>query len=69
MASFEKRGNSIRAIVKFPDGKRSATFDTMTEARAWATNVERQKQLGTVSNAKVRTVEDLILDYLCLGPK
>lgn len=64
MASFEKRGNSIRAIVKFPDGKRSATFDTMTEARAWATNVERQKQLGTVSNAKVRTVEDLILDYL-----
>lgn len=34
MASFEKRGSSIRAIVKFPAGKCSATFDTLTEARA-----------------------------------
>ena len=64
MASFEKRGSSVRAIVNFPDGKRSATFDTMSEARAWATNLERQKQLGAIKNAKVRTVEDLILDYL-----
>lgn len=64
MASFEKRGSSVRAIVKFPDGKRSATFDTMTEARAWATNLERQKLQGTLKNAKVRTVQDLILDYL-----
>lgn len=64
MASFEKRGSSVRAIVKFPDGKRSATFDTMTEARAWATNLERQKLQGTLKNAKARTVQDLILDYL-----
>jgi len=64
MASFEKRGSSVRAIVKFPDGKRSATFDTLTEARAWATNLERQKQQGALKNAKVRIVEDLILDYL-----
>lgn len=60
MASFEKRGSSIRAIVSFPDGKRSGTFDTMAEARAWATNLEKQKQLGAIKNAKVRTVQDLI---------
>lgn len=64
MASFEKRGSSIRAIVSFPDGKRSGTFDTMAEARAWATNLEKQKQLGAIKNAKVRTVQDLILDYM-----
>jgi hypothetical protein len=64
MASFEKRGSAIRAIVKFPDGKRSATFDTMAEARVWATNLERQKQIGDLRRSKVRIVQDLILDYL-----
>jgi len=64
MASFEKRGSAIRAIVKFPDGKRSATFDTMAQARVWATNLERQKQIGDLRRSKVRIVQDLILDYL-----
>lgn len=36
----------------------------MAEARAWATNLEKQKQLGAIKNAKVRTVQDLILDYM-----
>ena len=64
MASFEKRGSAIRAIVKFPDGKRSATFDTMAQARVWASNLERQKQIGDLRRSKVRIVQDLILDYL-----
>lgn len=41
MASFEKRGNGVRAIVSFADGRRQATFDTMAEARAWAAEMEK----------------------------
>ena len=67
MASFEKRGNGIRAIVSFPDGRRQATFDTMAEARAWAAEMEKAKELGNVKHSKVRTVEQLIIDYLPLA--
>lgn len=28
MASFEQRGNAVRAIVSFRDGKKTQTFDT-----------------------------------------
>ena len=67
MASFEKRGNGVRAIVSFPDGRRQATFDTMAEARAWAAEMEKAKELGNVKHSKVRTVEQLIIDYLPLA--
>ena len=37
MAYFEPRGSSIRVVVRLPGGgKKSATFDTQTEADAWA---------------------------------
>ncbi|SHI11379.1 tyrosine-type recombinase/integrase [Pollutimonas bauzanensis] len=64
MASFEQRGNSVRAIVSFPDGKKTKTFDKWGEARAWAAMTERNKKLGTVATSKRRTVEDLFLAYL-----
>lgn len=50
MASFEKRGNGVRAIVSFPDGRRQATFDTMAEARAWAAEMQKAKELGNVKH-------------------
>lgn len=41
MASFETRGSSTRAIVRVPGGgKKTATFDTLKEARAWAQLME-----------------------------
>lgn len=41
MASFEVRGKSIRAVVRLPGGiKKSATFDTKSEARKWAMLME-----------------------------
>src|SRR4030095_1912812 len=45
MASFESRGSSTRAVVRLPGGgKKKATFDTLREARAWASAMEVKKQ-------------------------
>jgi len=53
MASFEDRGNSTRAIVRVPGGgKKSATFDTRTEAEAWAARMEQKKALGRLQPSK-----------------
>lgn len=53
MASFETRSNSVRAIVRVHGGaKKSATFDTLAEARAWAGRMEAKKALGRLSPAK-----------------
>lgn len=53
MASFETRGNSVRAIVRVAGGsKKSATFDTMAEAQAWAGRTEAKKAIGRLSPAK-----------------
>lgn len=53
MASFETRGNSTRVIVRLPGGgKKTSTFDTLTEARAWADRMEEKKALGKLSPAK-----------------
>ncbi len=42
MASFETRGTSTRAIVRIPGStkKKSATFDTLREAKSWANLME-----------------------------
>lgn len=40
MASYESRGTSTRAVVRTPEGKKTATFDTLREARAWAQTIE-----------------------------
>lgn len=46
MASFEPRGNAVRAIVRVNGEKKTATFDTMKEARAWAQTIEAKKEKG-----------------------
>lgn len=65
MASFEQRGNAVRAIVSVPGiGRKSATFDTMKEARAWAETMERKKSLGEIKRgAKGITVGELFEAY------
>lgn len=42
MASFEPRGSSTRAIVRIPgtNKKKTATFDTLREAKSWANLME-----------------------------
>lgn len=53
MASFETRGSSTRAIVRVQGGKKkSATFDTLTEARKWAAQMEAKKAIGQLSPGK-----------------
>lgn len=65
MASFEARGNAIRAIVRLPDGKKkSATFDTRAEAQAWANEMERKKALGLAPTGSNPTVGELFEAYL-----
>lgn len=67
MASFERRGNSIRAVVRLPGGgKRSATFDTMREAEHWAATMEAKKQIGALQGARGAgvTVGQLFEAYL-----
>lgn len=48
MASVKQRGPSWRAVVRIPGGgKKTATFDTEAQARAWARSVEgRRAQLS-----------------------
>lgn len=65
MASFEPRGNSVRAIVRLPGGgKKSSTFDTQQEAENWAASMERKKALGTVTAVSGITVAELFEAYL-----
>lgn len=65
MASFEPRGNSVRAVVRLPGGgKRSATFDTQLEAERWAAAQERKKSLGTLDGTAGVTVGELFEEYL-----
>jgi len=65
MASFEKRGKTIRTVVYLPGGdKRTATFDTMMEARAWARETERKKAAGASFAADGITVGHMLECYL-----
>jgi len=65
MASFEKRGKAVRAIVRMAGGgKKTATFDTMAQARAWAREVERKKAVGASFAADGITVGDMLECYL-----
>lgn len=62
MASFEHRGNSVRAIVRTPKGKVTATFDTEREARAWAATIEAKK--ATMRPGKGGTNAELFETFL-----
>jgi len=65
MASYEKRGKTVRAVIRLPGGgKKTATFDTMTQARAWAREVERKKAAGASFSAQGITVGDMLECYL-----
>lgn len=70
LASYEIRGKSIRAIISLPDGKKkSATFDTKAEAKAWAEEQEHRKLLGKLTSARNLTVGDLFKAYLPVAEK
>lgn len=64
MASFEKRGNSVRAIVFFQDGKKTKTFSTLREAKQWAALMEHEKDTGQIRSAQRRIAEDVFMAYL-----
>ncbi len=67
MASFEPRGNSIRAVVRVPQTgkKKSATFDTMAEAEAWAWQTEKAVKAMSVAHARAgdATVARMLTHY------
>lgn len=64
MASFETRGSSIRAIVRIPGvtRKKSATFDTLREAKKWANLMEAK--LDAKDGPSGGTNEELFETYL-----
>lgn len=72
MASFEYRGNSVRAVVRIPGGGKIAeTFDTLAEAERWAEPLERKKKLGGMPAAKgigstLGTALELFLDAVAV---
>lgn len=67
MASFETRGSSIRAIVRVQQTgkKKTATFDTMAEAEAWAWNTERAVKQMSQAHARAgdATVARMLTAY------
>jgi len=65
MASYEKRGKTVRVVVRVAGGgKKTATFDTMLHAKAWAREMERKKAAGNLSAAGAVTVGDMLECYL-----
>lgn len=67
MASFERRGKSVRAVISVPGGlKVSKTFKTLTEARQWAAKEERTKATVKGDQIAKRTVGALLDLYLDL---
>lgn len=72
MASFEQRSGSVRVVVRVDGKKRTATFDTMGEARAWAAQAERLKSVGQLragaaAQATNRQLFELYLDAVAGG--
>lgn len=64
MASFEQRGRSVRAVVRWPGGRKTqATFDTMAEAKAWAAKEEALKKATGGVRPTSTTVGELIEIY------
>src|SRR3546814_17436598 len=67
MASFEPRGNSGRAVVRLSvNRKKSKTFDTLREAKAWASEMERKKSIGEAPAGSNPTVGELFEAYLAV---
>lgn len=67
MASYETHGNSTRAVVLLPNGKKlTRTFDTKAEAIIWATEQEKLKALGKVASASGITAHPHACDHLAV---
>lgn len=64
MASYEQRGKTIRAVVSLGSGKKkTASFDTMAEAKAWGARQEKNKTLGKLTSTSGLTVADVFEGY------
>lgn len=63
MATFEKRKDSWRVQVCVKGIRESATFDTKTEAKAWAATREHELRLEADGKAKEYTLQDAMLRY------
>lgn len=50
MATFIQRGKVVRAQVRMQGQKYNATFDTRTEAQAWADGIEKRIRDGEIIN-------------------
>lgn len=63
MASYEQRGNTVRATVSLGRGKKvRQSFDTQAEAERWAAAQERKKATGGALSS--RLLRDLFEVYL-----
>ena len=63
MATYEKRGDKIRAKVEKRGVIKSKTFSTMRDARAWATTFEAEILAGKSGNLPDKTFGELLLRY------
>lgn len=67
MASYEQRGKSTRVIVRLPGGgKKTATFDTLREAKAWGQAMERKKTVEGITAGCGVKVSEMFETYLDL---
>jgi integrase len=63
VATFEKRGDKIRAKVEKLGVQKSKTFTTMREARDWATSEEAEILAGKSGNLPDKTFGQLLERY------
>lgn len=66
MATFQKRGERVRAIVRTHGVSKSKSFSTLTAAKAWAKRVESEAETDFASGVirSSKTVRDLIDWYM-----
>ena len=63
MASYQKRGDTWRAIVRTKGYSGSKTFAKKQEAVAWATAIESELHAGTTGTVPNKTFGDLLTKY------
>lgn len=63
MATYQKRGDTWRAIIRSKGFNASKTFPRKQEAVAWATAIESELHAGTVGTVPNKTFGDLLRKY------
>jgi integrase len=63
MASFRKTKHGWRVEICIKRVRDSATFDTKTQARAWADQREQEIRTGVSASDEARTVGDIFIKY------